>query len=151
MNYRRPKISAIPFTDRELKGAWRELSALSIRDGKPRQNPHRLMLFYAVECGLKVVWLKRQNRNVFDRQDIDKIGHNLRQLLKDLRVGQELTLPQDIKLSDLTQNNIAIPRNRDIEILHQAWRYGGKCVSPTDDKCEEQLEKVLRWINGELK
>ena len=145
-------MSAIPFTDRELKRAWRELSAIAMpAAGSTRRNAHRLLLFYAVECGLKAVWLKRQNRSLFDREDIDKTGHNLRQVLKELKVGAGLSLPENLQLQSLTLNGAQQPRNGDISILHQAWRYGGTCVAPTDDDCEHQLERVLNWIQGELK
>lgn len=145
-------MSAIPFTDRELKRAWRELSAIAIpAAGTMRNNPHRLLLFYAVECGLKAVWLKRQNRSLFDREDIDKTRHNLRQVLKELKVGVELSLPENLQLQPVMQNGAQQPRNGDISILHQAWRYGGKCAAPTDNDCEHQLEQVLNWIQGELK
>lgn len=145
-------MSAIPFTDRELTRAWRELSAIAIpATGTIRNNPRRLLLFYAVECGLKAVWLKRQNRSLFDREDINRTGHNLRQVLKELKVGIELSLPENLQLQPVMQNGAQQSRNGDIGILHQAWRYGGKCTAPTDNDCEHQLEQVLNWIHGELK
>ncbi|WP_243050592.1 hypothetical protein [Dyella sp. RRB7] len=145
-------MSAIPFTDRELKRAWRELSAMALpAAGNTRTNPHRLLLFYAVECGLKAVWLKRQNRSLFDRKDIERTGHNLRHVLKELKVGTGLSLPEALQLQPVTQNGAQEPRKGDINILHQAWRYGGKCTSPTDNDCESKLEQVLNWIQGELK
>jgi hypothetical protein len=145
-------VSAIPFTDRELKRAWRELTDIAIpAAGNTRKNPHRLLLFYAVECGLKAVWLKRQNRNLFDRADIDRTGHDLRQVLKDLKVSSQLSLPESLQLEPATQNSAKVPRNGDISLLHQAWRYGGRCVLPTDQDCEQRLQQVLDWIHGELK
>ena len=145
-------MSAIPFTARELKRAWRELSVIAApAAGNTRKNPHRLLLFYAVECGLKAVWLRRQNRNLFKRADIDKTGHDLRQLLKELKVGSQLLLPENLQLQPVTQNQAQIPRNGDIGILHQAWRYGGECTVPNDQVCESQLQQVLNWIQGELK
>lgn len=145
-------MSAIPFTDRELKSAWRELKAIAApAAGEQRKNPHRLLLFYAVECGLKAVWLKRQSRSLFDREDIDRSGHNLRQILKELNVGAELSLPENLRLKPVIQNGTLQSRNGDISILHQAWRYGGMCATPTDNDCEHQLERVLNWIQGELK
>lgn len=145
-------MSAIPFTDRELKRAWRDLSALAGPiAGYTRKNPHRLLLFYAVECGLKAVWLRRQNRSLFDLADIDKTGHNLRQVLKELRVGSQLSLPENLQLMPITRDENQIARNGDITILHQAWRYGGECTAPTDQDCEVQLQKILYWIQGELK
>jgi len=145
-------VSAIPFTARELKRAWRELADIAMPvAGSTRKNPHRLLLFYAVECGLKAVWLKRNNRNLFDRADIDRTGHDLRQVLKDLSVGSRLSLPENLQLEPVTQNNSKVPRNGDISVLHQAWRYGGECMAPTDHDCEQQLQLVLNWIQGELK
>lgn len=145
-------MSALPFTDRELKRAWRELSAIATpTHGELRRNPHRLLLFYAVECGLKAVWLRRQSRTLFDSEDISRTGHDLRQVLKDLRVGSQFQLPENLRLTPITQNANQIPRNGDISILHQAWRYGGECTSPNDQDCEVQLQKVLDWIHGELK
>lgn len=145
-------MSAIPFTDRELKRAWRDLSSFAApaADGS-RKNPQRLLLFYAVECGLKAVWLKRQSRSLFDSEDIARTGHNLRQVLKELKVGSQLSLPEHLQLSAVTRDQVQISRNGDIGILHQAWRYGGECVGPTDMQCEHQLQQVLNWIQGELK
>lgn len=146
-------MSALPFTDRELKNAWRQLSAISTPSAGARKNPHRLMMFYAVECGLKAVWLKRQNKNLFERADIDRTGHDLKQLLKDLHVATTLTLPNNLQLQAVTLSNgqASIQRTGDISILHQAWRYGGQCQSPSDQDCEAQLQQVLLWIQGELK
>ena len=152
IEYRYVGMSAIPFTDRELKRAWRDLSAIaSPPPGNVRKNPHRLLLFYTVECGLKAVWLKRQNRTLFDRADIEKTGHDLREVLKELKVGSHLSLPPNLQLFPIMRNQNQVPRNGDISILHQAWRYGGECTSPTDQDCEVQLQKVLDWIQGELK
>jgi hypothetical protein len=145
-------MSAIPFTDRELKRAWRDLSAVAApMAGYTRKNPHRLLLFYAVECGLKAVLLRRQNRRLFDRADIDKTGHDLRQVLKELRAGSHLSLPENLQLVPIIRDENHVLRNGDITILHQAWRYGGECTTPTDQDCEVQLQKILDWIQGELK
>jgi hypothetical protein len=144
--------AAIPFTDRELKRAWRELTACAqVAVGVERQNPQRLLLFYAVEVGLKAVFLKRKNRSLFDSADIAKMGHDLRQILRDLGVGTNLQLPEILELETVAKRGKNLLRNGDVSILHQAWRYGGKCVSPTDKDCEEKLEKVLIWIRGELR
>ncbi len=143
---------SIPFTDRELKNAWRELSKISLPAmNNVRSNPHRLLLFYAVECGLKAVWLKRKNSSLFDSEDIQSSGHDLRKVLKDLRVGGDLDLPQSLQLSPVTQGTNSIPRTGSISILHQAWRYGGQSKTPTDIDCETYLQNVLNWIEGELK
>ena len=92
-------MSVILFTDRELTRAWRELSVVALPPATgDRQNPHRLLLFYAVECGLKAVWLKRERRTLFEGADIHRTGHDLQQLLKDLKVGFTLSLPESFQL-----------------------------------------------------
>lgn len=145
-------MSAIPFTDRELTRAWRELSVVATPPAaSDRQNPHRLLLFYAVECGLKAVWLKRQSRSLFEGADIHRMGHDLQQVLKDLKVGSSLSLPESFQLPAASQGTTTLPRNAKFGDVHQAWRYGGRCQAPTDQDCEQQLLKVLNWIRGELK
>lgn len=145
-------MSAIPFTYRELTNAWRELSVVATPYAATnRQNPHRLLLFYAVECGLKAVWLKRQSRTLFEAADINRMGHNLQQVLKDLKVGYALSLSESFELPAVTQGAASLARKGKFGDVHQAWRYGGRCQSPTDHDCEQQLLKVLTWIQGELK
>ncbi|QGX41031.1 hypothetical protein E2H98_15710 [Permianibacter aggregans] len=145
-------MGVVPFTDRELTRAWRELAVVATPiNGGQRNNSHRLLLFYAVECGLKAVFLKRQNRSVFDQNDVDNSGHDLRKLLKALNVGSNLALPHNLQLRPITIQNLSHPRNGDVRILHQAWRYGGYCITPTDQDCEVQLQQILDWLKGELK
>lgn len=145
-------MSAIPFTDRELTRAWRELSMVAEPlPENSRQNPHRLLLFYAVECGLKAVWLKRQSKTLFEGADIQRLGHDLQQVLKDLNVGSNLSLPDSFRLPAASQGSATLTRNGKFGDVHQVWRYGGKCLAPTDQDCEQQLLKVLNWIHGELK
>ena len=147
-------MSTIPFTDRELKRAWRELSVAAITSNNLRTNPQRLLLFYAVECGLKAAWLKRKRKTLFDDADIDEIGHDLRCLSKKLCLGAKLSLPKNIQLEPvkpITKGLPEIPRNGSITLLHQAWRYGGQCQNPSDEECEQQLQNILIWIEGELK
>ncbi len=146
-------MSVIPFTDRELTRAWRELSiSESLIASTPRKNPQRLLRFYAVECGLKAIWLKRRSRTLFNADDVSQTGHDLRKILKDLGVGQNLLLPTKFELSDVEDNGISRPRRFDkIGDLHQVWRYGGICQSPSDVECDDHLEKLLCWIQGELR
>lgn len=145
-------MSAIPFTDRELTRAWRELSVVALPPATgDRKNAHRLLLFYAVECGLKAVWLKRQSRTLFEGADIHRMGHDLQQVLKDLKVGSTLSLPDVFELPAASQGTASLPRMGKFGDVHQAWRYGGSCQVPTDQDCEQLLLKVLTWIQGELK
>lgn len=142
-------MSAIPFTDQELKRAWRELSAVATSaPACERRNSHRLLLFYAVECGLKAVWLKRRNCTLFEGADIHRMGHDLQQVIKDLRVASKLPLPREFQLPAAHQGSRSVSRNGKFGDVHQAWRYGGQCQAPTDQDCEKKLMEVLTWIKG---
>jgi len=144
-------MSAIPFTDRELKRAWREHAVFCVSGGNQRGASHRLLLFYAVECGLKVVWLKRRGRTCFGADDIARVGHDLRRMLRELRVAGSFSLSENLLLDPIRCNRNKAQRACKSSDLHQVWRYGGKCVAPTDFECEQQLRKILNWIDGELK
>lgn len=147
-------MSAQPFALRELTRAWRELKQYSLpQQTSERGNPQKLLLFYAVECGLKAILLRRENRDYFNSEDIRRTGHDLRAILKDLRVGIRLTLPESVKLKPIENKSsgVNISRIGSFSLIHQAWRYGGQCADPTDKACEEHLEKILEWIEGELK
>ena len=143
-------MSALPFTDRELRKAWRELKFASQTSSSVRKNPQRLLLFYAVECGLKAVWLKANNKNVLDATSIDTFKHDLSEIMRALGLGKQYFLPSDIYLNSCTIEKKDYPRNGKIDALHQAWRYGGSCTKPTDQQCEEKLQQIVQWIEKEL-
>lgn len=136
----------LPFTDREMQRAWRE--NMSASDKIPRSNAHRLLLFYAVECGLKAVLMKRQGLGRTDAcPDIYEAKHNLNKLLDFLHAGVNLKLPSQIVMND--------SRNRESRVsdpgqINQMWRYGGKSVQPTDDELEKKLSAISEWIRREL-
>jgi hypothetical protein len=69
---------AIPFTDREMEKAWSQnLCAYQNSQETSRTNAHRLLLFYAVECGLKTILMKRKGQKRSDScTDIAKCQHN---------------------------------------------------------------------------
>lgn len=144
-------MTVVPFNYRELTRAWRELKICAKPTVGERKNAQRLLLFYAVECGLKAALLKRANRDIFENEDINRLGHDLRKILRELRVSSQLSLPEGINLRTIRKDGLEHPRNGDISILHQAWRYGGECLRPTDEACESNLESIMAWIEGELK
>lgn len=144
-------MAQIPFTLRELKRAWSDLYTASSQ--LPRGNAHRLLLVYAIECGLKAVWLKRESRTLFTSVDIGRTGHDLNDVIKQLRLGAKLPpLFHLDEVKDGRRNSISRKDNR-IDALHQAWRYGGELVSPpmNDASMEAQLEIVQQLIEKELK
>ena len=138
---------ALPFTDRELSRAWRSLRRTA--HAEDRNNTHRLLLFYAIECGLKAVWLKKNSKTLFDGAAIHRFGHDLNEIIKDLMLGHNLSLlPASVQLSAV--NSGRIPRAGGLDTIHQVWRYGGQLSIPTDEEMEARLEHMAEWIGKEL-
>ena len=143
-------MAQIPFTLRELQRAWKALRLASSQ--LPRTNAHRLLLFYSIECGLKAVWLRRESRTLFVASDIHRTGHDLNDILKQLRLGAVLPVSFDLNEAKDERKNPVSRRPLRIDALHQVWRYGGELVSPPVDDAamEEKLEAVQRLIEKEL-
>lgn len=146
----------ISFSRRELVRAWR--TAYNASTVKPRTNAHRLLLFYAQECGLKAVVLKRQNKELLDHPIVDEsstksVDHDLNKLLDVLKAGNDMKLPTNLNLSALrTAAKVDLKRPCGTGQINQAWRYGGVFSAPHDDQALEcALEKLNKWLEGELK
>lgn len=140
---------AIPVTRQELARAWRHLhEAANVSSRRP---PHLLLVFYAVECGLKAVWLRRHAKEVLEGQDIEHLGHDLNQLFKELRVGHSLVaLPAVITLKPLGKAPRLRTRSGGVDVLHQAWRYGIEVQTPDVALVGKQLDGLNQWIAKEL-
>lgn len=107
----------------------------------------RLLLFYAVENGLKFVILKRLKRN--SSKEVENItdvkvffkgstGHDIDRMLKYLKSPSYLYLKQ--KADHLNSSD-----------LHLYWRYGVELPSPTIEKeLEKKLREISQWIEGEI-
>lgn len=124
----------------------------------PRSNAHRLLLFYATECGLKAVWLKQQNKEILDvpivaRNSDRPVQHDLNKMLDLLRLGKERLLPSELQLTDLKiSGGQMLQRKHPSGELNQAWRYGGSLSGPHSDKVFEMtLETLTSWIEKELR
>jgi hypothetical protein len=151
---------AIPFTDKEMQKAWR--GNLSAYQNTPRSNAHRLLLFYAVECGLKAVLMQRQNKKRTDLcTDIKDCKHNINKLLSLLGAGGLLNLPSEIFILEIVDTR----RNKEERKLNngqinEMWRYGGTViainkkddgkVSANDEDIENKLLAISKWIAREL-
>lgn len=144
----------IIFTDRELHRAWRENKKASFVINKT--NAHRLLLFYAVECGLKAVLMKRESKNRTDlcAEKFEQAQHNINRLLDFLGADSSLKLPSQLKMSTISKNR---ERKFPPGDINQMWRYGGKCEGTDDlnikyDKdIEIKLLELCKWIEQELR
>lgn len=137
----------IQFTRRELERAWR--SATVAACFSHRTNAHRLLLFYAIECGLKAVHLKRKNINLLDSVTASIFKHDLNRILDHANVAKALRLPDQLSLPAL--KSPSTPRHCKVGELNQVWRYGGCLEPPFDDyHVEIRLEEIHKWIQKEL-
>ncbi|MBD1213852.1 MAG: hypothetical protein H9534_14130 [Dolichospermum circinale Clear-D4] len=161
---------AITFTDREMQRAWRENSSAYHNHNRVRTNAHRLLLFYAVECGFKAVLMKRKNVNRTDLcPEILEEGHDINGLLEGLYPGnnslQMWKLPEQLFIQDIQDNShVKIKQERQLtpDNINQIWRYGGKFILKkdenkrsgrtkiTDEDIEKKLLKIVELIQKEL-
>jgi hypothetical protein len=139
----------IPFTRRELTRAWRQ--AYDASRVTPPSNAHRLLMFYAAECGLKASYLKQRNVEILDSTIASELMHDLNRVMDRLFIGATYHLPNSLSLNAITQNGNQIARNCECRELNQVWRYGGRLTLPNDDvRIEHALNEVNKWILKEL-
>jgi hypothetical protein len=105
-----------------------------------------LLLFYAVECGLKAAWLTRnklRSTSAIESQ-LKENGHDLVFWTRQLHLPATITNGRTS--FRLRTNGSALG----IEYAHQAWRYGID-VEPIDEAAlESWLEHVWAWAKEEL-
>jgi len=161
-------LMPIPFTEREMYNAWTE--NLSASRQTPRSNPHRLLLFYAIECGLKTILMRRNgvNRTDYLCPEIAAAQHNINQLLDAVKAKQNLKLPKELKIKAIKDRRNQEDRKLNAGQVNQMWRYGGRLLSckkeskqhqkdgnakfeEFDDEClERKLIEISEWIKEEL-
>lgn len=130
----------------ELRASRREMER-AFRQHKTVANSgdglsHKLLLFYAIECGLKAELMKRSGVAEYHALPSDQqFGHDLREALRLLRV------PATLKIGS-TQTRQKDPQTVDAARLHQAWRYGIECVD--EESVLKSLQAILRWLEGTL-
>ncbi len=114
----------------ELRRSFSVLSKVAEKGASP---PHFLLLFYAVECGLKACILNNSGGKLkvsdIKKDVIDMYTHNLSFYAKEARITV-----QDIGHLQLNRNEPLT-----IEKVHQAWRYGA--VIAADDE-----RKIIKWL-----
>ena len=152
-------MAPVTFTDREMRRAW-EIN-LKVYTGLKTTNAHRLLLFYAVECGLKAVLMKRRQVNCTELcGEIQEAQHNINKLLDCLSAGEVLKLPSQLQMSPIKIQGKTRERTLDPGKINQVWRYGGSFVhihssssassDVQDDHIEKKLNVISQWIKQEL-
>ena len=116
-------MSKIPAGVSELRQAFYGHFANS---QKIEQRSSYLLLFYAVECGFKSVFLKNRNFHTTEQIDdsITKFGHDLNLWKKELKIAASETPHFSLDKGG---------SHLEIEKAHQVWRYGVK-MDPDQEK-----------------
>ncbi|PXL72906.1 hypothetical protein DMS68_11365 [Klebsiella variicola] len=139
----------MPFTNRELVRAWR--SSLDVSKSEQRTNPHRLLLFYAIECGLKATYLKQINKTVIDSDIAQQFSHDINKLCEKLSINSSFMLPQSLRMKDCKVDSKDVTRTCSPSEINQIWRYGGTLDGVENDIfLEGKLEKLNEIIEKEL-
>lgn len=148
----------VNFTEQEMQRAWRNnLQAYQRVDDATqdvRTNAHRLLLFYSIECGLKVL-LMRKNAANFTNDCPNIKGHDINRLLDNLAAGHSLKVPYKIIMTSSSLDRILNSGD-----INQMWRYGGEATgeenqqgtqfSFSDEDLEQRLLNISDWIRERL-
>ncbi|WP_422134821.1 hypothetical protein [Endozoicomonas sp. ALD040] len=137
-------MSKIEITQREMDRAFRSHHEAT-RHLPSSCNPSKLVcLFYAVECGLKSLIIKRERHQTSEGIDHYGFEHNINKMLSHLRCGKKLRLPVNISLDTSKPNT---HRDTDQSKLNQVWRYGVKIKNQADHThITQTLENICHWV-----
>jgi|GEM_PF-1976508 len=113
--------------------------------------PHLLLFYYAVECGLKLAWLRKEKLNFSPNKEEyeDFYTHNFSFFLSQLKIMASDSF--DISQVTIIQNNSK--ERIHISKIHEAWRYGVAVMPDDEEKTMLGLKKISKWIeqSGYLK
>ncbi|MGE5343303.1 MAG: hypothetical protein ACM3SY_17680 [Candidatus Omnitrophota bacterium] len=131
----------ISVSQTEMEKAFRTHKSVWEKDQKNPNHSHKMVLFYAVECGLKAYYMKKKGLEFSsDANDsVHRYSHNLNELLKKL---------------DLSPRIPNIGKNLESPLsavhLHTAWRYGKILDNEEESLCIQKLTNILVEINVKL-
>ena len=114
------------------------------------QEPSQcLLLFYAIECGLKCVYMRRNKlqstKQLADRGLLRSYGHDLARWSKELRMP---ALPTNTSVQFRLMSDMS--KTCHIDKAHEAWRYGVVMESESQGMLVRWLVGVSEWIKPQL-
>ena len=130
-------------SDFELEKAWKMHKRVDRLEGLPNASNY-MLLFYAVECGLKHLLNRERSqllcpntpRNLFMSHDLVKIFNDLRPSAAEIRPKAPANLCLRLKSGKKM-------RRKGFSDVHAAWRYGLKI----DPENETEIVNWLRHVN----
>ena len=106
-----------------------------------------LLLFYAVESGLKAIYLKSNHQvktNQISNQNL-KNSHDLLLWVKELKLPASITNGCRPRIK-LKRDNSSF----DISFAHQAWRYCVEIEEKAQHELVQWLKNVKDWVEEKL-
>lgn len=112
------------------------------KNGLGSDNSKRLALFYAVECGLKGILLKKYHVFLYSKLDEKyQYGHDIKKILKNFGIESSYKL------------NSFQTKHKDqvhVEHYHEVWRYGMELDQRNEEivkEIEANLSDIAKWID----
>ncbi|AOY79741.2 hypothetical protein BJP36_07185 [Moorena producens JHB] len=113
-----------------------------------------LLLFYAAECGLKSIYLRRNNLRTTKsfQYPIKNHGHNLDSWCKELVIpASQFTFKTQTKNKLTPSFDLACGgSSRNIGAAHQAWRYGITIKKEDEEYLIDWLYQLCNWIKENI-
>ncbi|MCP4107857.1 MAG: hypothetical protein GY749_20320 [Desulfobacteraceae bacterium] len=105
-----------------------------------------LLLFYAVECGLKARILKNLNKTKLSQleEKDDIISHDLTFMVKKLRLP--LAITSENTNFHLQKDNSSYS----VKYAHEAWRYGIAVNEADQRKLTDWLKQIQEWLKRNM-
>ncbi|MEO5365979.1 MAG: hypothetical protein H7831_06430 [Magnetococcus sp. WYHC-3] len=126
--------------DYDLKKSWKAHGDAHGVQGLQKTSAN-LLLFYAVECGLKYLYLREKNLKKCPKYNRDPFrSHDLKKILMSLNPPQAGLLPA-LEMKLMLQSGASHVELHDV---HLAWRYG-LSIEPNN---EAQILAWLRNVNS---
>ena len=110
-------------------------------------SSYNLLLFYAAECGLKSVWMKRYRLRTTAQIDpglLREGGHDL------MLWAKKLSLPAALTGRSVRFRLARDGKACDVLLAHQAWRYGIGIDGQDEENLVAWIEKLCDWVRREI-
>lgn len=140
----------INVTRREFQDSYRSHYKHYKNSSEGSDKSRRLILFYAVECGLKGLIMKSIGKNTYEELELycsnnckkELAGHNIKAMLKEVNPRNEFVL-----------KNITLKSGSSVQPakFNELWRYGAAIENTEEEeKAEKTLAKIAEWIYTRL-
>lgn len=102
----------------------------------------RMLLFYAVECGAKYLYMDKEHYRYYKRDvpEINRAGHDIKRLMKQLGMESRCNF-----INMVSNFNETIPPSD----YQEMWRYGIDCKNAIENgkNIEENMLKALELLH----